>query len=73
MGTEILNKSVQREETSELWCVSMSVHGARLLDTYCRSTGLQVSEAVGRLWAVQRGNPRACCGPKGFSGGGGEE
>lgn len=51
----------------------MSVHRARLLDTYWRSAGLEVSEAVGRLWAVQRGNPRAACGPKGFSSGGAEE
>lgn len=27
--SEILNKSVQREETSELWCVSRSVHRDR--------------------------------------------
>lgn len=51
----------------------MSVHRAGLLDTYRRSAGLEVSEAVGRLWAVQRGNPRAACGPKGFSSGGDEE
>lgn len=31
--------------------------------------GLEVSEAVGRLWAAQRGNPRAGCGPRSFSSG----
>lgn len=48
-GAEILDKSVQREESSELWCVRMSVHRARLLHTHCRS-----------VWGCAERKPQGC-------------